>query len=186
MLAPYSVVERDLLSWFLSLGRSMAVSSPGWNEGKWPKEGKPGKESLRPVARRELFPGGSSPRKPKWFEKEGWWKEAQPCLGGGREGGGVIRGERYLRRESPSRRSPIRAGRAGATGGEGSIMTGMILPPAVPSSGGGRGGGEVRGLAGRREIVMGMILSLIIPSLLVASHMGSLIGSLGLTSTILS
>ena len=65
-------------------------------------------------------------------------------------------------------------------------MTGMILPPPVPSSGGVMGGGEVRGLAGRREIVMGMILSLIIPSLLVASQVGSLIGSLGLTSTTLS
>ena len=94
LLAPYSVVERDLLSWFLSLGRSMAVSSPGWKEGKWPKEGKPGKESLRPVARRELFPGGSSPRKPKWLEKEGWWKEARPCLRGegqgGEEEGGMV------------------------------------------------------------------------------------------------
>ena len=59
-------------------------------------------------------------------------------------------------------------------------MTGMILPPPVPSSGGVRGVGEVRGLAGRREIVMGMILSLIIPSLLVASQMGSLLLNLHL------
>ena len=51
--------------------------------GKFPKFGKPGNESRRPAANRDLssdlnpFPILVNP---KWFGKLGWWKEVRPGL----------------------------------------------------------------------------------------------------------